>query len=122
MNFIVFQCGCFHNDIDPIQQRAGNSALVPAYIVQAAAAASGRVPIPAAFARIHCTDQHEAARKRHAAGSSGNRYLPVFQWLPQKVEDVAAKLRQFIKEKHSVVRKAHFTRPRILSSSGEACA
>ena len=82
--------------INAVEQRAGNFSPILFHLRRCALASAGRMPIPAAFARIHRTNQHEFRRIRHAPRRAHNGNRAIFQRLAQNLQGVHAKLRQLL--------------------------
>ena len=104
-------------DIDAVEHRTGNPADIGVHLRLRTAAAAGWMTVPAAAARIHCSNQHEAARECDCAACTRNRHKSVFQRLAQDVNGVARKLREFIQKQNAVMRKGDFARMRHSSAA-----
>ena len=84
-----------------------------------AAALAKRIARESAGTRIHRPDEHEARRERCGPRRARHGHRPLFERLPQDLENMAAELEHFVEEQHSVVREADFARPRIRSAADE---
>ena len=111
-----------NDQVNPIQQRAGNSALIASDIQSGTVTSSGRMPEPAAFTGIHGADEHETAGILHRAGNTGNRDLTVFQRLAQHFQHIASKFRKLIEKQNAVVCKADLSRAGNGASACQSCS
>ena len=107
---VILQRRDLHNQVDPVQQRAGDTAVVAAHLLRRAAAAARGVPVPAALAGVHRAHQHEAGREGHRPRDAGDRHLPVLHGLAQHLQHVRAKLRQLVEKEDRVVGQADLSR------------
>ena len=106
--FVGGQAADFDMQVDPVQQRAAELALVARDLVgRAAAGAQIRAQI-AARARVHRGDELKARRKLGAVGGAGNRDVAGLQRLAQRFERGARKLGQFVEKQHAAVRQRDF--------------
>ena len=98
--------GDIENQIDAIQQRAGQFAAIARYLVRRAATA--RLAEMTAGARVHCGDQLEACGKAGAMAGAGDMDVAAFQRLAQGFEHATVELRQLVEKKHAVMRERDF--------------
>ena len=78
----------FHNEVDPVQHRAGDAALIALYFIFGTSAAAGGMAIPAALAGIHRTYKHKPAGESNRAGNARNRDLAILQRLAKNLQNV----------------------------------
>src|SRR5437016_7223378 len=71
----------FDVEIDPIEQRSGNTLPISLHLTRAAAAFAFQIAEITARTRVHRRYQHEFAGKSDAAGCSRNSNASIFQWL-----------------------------------------
>ena len=86
---VEFQSRDLCDDVDAVQQRPGDTALIAAHLRLAALAAPGGMAVPAAFAGVHRAHQHEAAGIGDRAGHARDRDEAVLERLAQHLEHVA---------------------------------
>src|SRR5436190_20143499 len=99
----------FDVEVDPIEQRSGNTLPITLYLTRTAATFAFQIAEVTARARIHRRDQHEFARESDAAGCSRNGDPSILQRLAHHFQRGTMKFRQLIEKKHAVVRHADFT-------------
>ena len=102
----------FHVQINPVQQRAAELALIACHLVGCAAAGPLCAAPEAAGAGVHGRNQLKACRKLHAVGGAGNRDAPRFQRLAQGFQGAARKLGKLIQKQGAAVGVGNFPRPR----------
>ena len=119
--FVFRECGDFHMQVDSVEQRARNSGSVLLNLKRAASADVMPVPEMPAGTRVHGRNQNEIRRKNETPGGAADGNRPVLQRLAQHFQNIALEFRQFIEEKHTVVREADFPRLRRSPSSKESC-
>jgi len=73
-----------------------------------------------AWARIHRSNQRHLGWKADRALGSANRDHPIFERLPQDLQDVLAELRHLVEEQHAPVRQADLARSRPAAASRES--
>jgi len=73
----------------------------------------------AARAWIHCPDEHESGRVGEGDCGPGDRHLPVFKRLSQKIENASPELREFVQKEHPVVSEADLAGPWKVPASHE---
>ena len=95
---VKFQGGDLHKQVNAIQQRAGETAEIFFDLGFRAAAAAGRVAVPAAFAGVHGAYQHKLTGVGHGAGGTGDLYLSVLQRLAQNFQHFLMKFRQLVQK------------------------
>src|SRR5438046_6030125 len=72
----------FDVEIDPIEQRSGNTLPITLHLSRAAAAFAFQIAEVTTRTRIHRCHQHEFARESDAAGRSRNGNPSIFERLP----------------------------------------
>ena len=107
---LIAQAGDFDLDIDAIEQRAGDFRAVALDLQRRADAFLLRIGKKSADARIHRRDQHEARGIIDRTHGARDGNVAIFQRLAHDFENVAAKLRQLVEEKHAVVGERDFAR------------
>jgi hypothetical protein len=117
-----WQDGHFEEQVDAIEQRAGELVAIAGDLVGRAAAAPVRVTVVAAGAGVHGRHQLEAGREFGPACGAGDGDVTALQGFAQGFEDTALELRQFIKEQHAVVGQADFAGARGPASATRAAA
>ena len=65
--------------------------------------------------------QQGAGRQPSVGAGTRNAHLAVFQWLPQRFDGGAPKLRQLVQEQHPVVRQADLAWAWHVSAADQAC-
>lgn len=119
---LVLKRRSLDDDINAVEQRPGDAAVICAHLVCRAAAAPRRMAVPAAFARIHRTHKHEVCRKGLGPGNARDGDLAVLKRLTQHLKHILSKLRQLIEKQHAVVRKADLARAWDRSAAGHGSA
>jgi hypothetical protein len=103
--------------VDAVEQRAAELALVAQHLVgRAAAGLAGRTQVSAG-ARIHGRDELEARREFGAARRAGDGDGAALQRLAQRLQRGARELRELVEEQHAVVRQRDLARPRRRSAA-----
>ena len=87
-----------HEQVDAVQQGAGQAGEVLLHLVFRTAAPAGGVAVPAAFTGVHGAHQHKAAGVGHRAGGPGDLHLSVLQGLAEHLQHILLKLRQFVQK------------------------
>ena len=103
--------------VDPVQHRPGNLALVIGGAFRRPAAGKGRIAQMPAAAGVHGGDQLDPCRKADMSIRPRDIDAPGFQWLTQRIENGALKLRQFVHEQHAEMRETHFARLHLQSAA-----
>jgi hypothetical protein len=112
--------GDFDMQIDPTQNGAGNGAPVTTNLSCRANSSVERVTGVPAETGGHGCDQHESRGIRERNGCSRERCLPIFEGLSKQVQDVAAKLGEFIQKEHTVVGQCDLAGSRDLPTTHDA--
>ena len=89
--------------VDPVEQRAGQTLEILLHRCFGAGAASGAVP--AAFAGVHRGDQLKTGRVCHLSCNAGYCDLTIFQRLPQGFENIPVEFGQLIQKQNTAVGK-----------------
>src|SRR6266550_7216179 len=105
----VFNRGHFDVEIDPIEQRSGNTLPISLHMTRTAAALAFQIGEVTARTRIHRRHQYKFARESNAPGRSRNGNASVLQWLSHHFQSGTMKFRQLVKKEDAVVREADFT-------------
>ncbi len=105
------------NHVDPVQQRAGNLALIALDVQQGTAAWLLRILVISADARIHRCDEHEIRGILDGSWHPGNHDILVFQRLAEHFKDLTRKLRQLVEKQDSLVRETDLSRRETRSSA-----
>jgi hypothetical protein len=106
-------------DIDLVQQRPGYLGAITLNLKRRAGAFSFDIAQESARARIHGGHQHEIRRVAHRGRGSGNNHLSLFHGLTQNLQDIPSELRQFVQEKHAVMRQTDLSRFGVLTATDE---
>ena len=106
-----------HQDVDAVQQRAGEAAAVAREVGLRALAARAA---EAARARVRGGDEHEARREDHDLLAADDRHVAVLERLPQRLEARARELRQLVEEEHAAVRERRLAGLRRVGAADEA--
>src|SRR5207344_3200497 len=101
------------DEVEAVEQRAGELVAVAREPLRRAAALGGRVTAPAARAQVHRRDEHEAGRKDDASSGPRDRYEAVLQRLAQRLERRTLELGELVEEQHAAVREARLARPEV---------
>src|SRR4051812_21733621 len=109
-NIAILDGGDFDMEIDPVEQRPGDSLAITLDLDRTATAFALQVAEVSAGTRIHSRDEHELRWESHATGGARDSYFSIFEWLPHHLEGGAFELRQLIEKQNAVVGKAHLTR------------
>ena len=98
--------------VDAVEQRAGEPALIfgGAALVRAAPAGKARIARLPAAARVHRADQHEARRIGDAIVRPHDRDLAGLQRLAQRVEHRRLEFGKLVEEQHAVMRERDLAR------------
>lgn len=102
----------FDLDIDAVQQRAGDAALVTLDDVRRAAADAADVAVVAARAGVHRGDQLEMRGEVGLPRGARNGDAARFQRLAQHVQHIARELGELVEKQHAPVRQRNLARPR----------
>ena len=76
----------------------------------AAPAAAARLPVPAAFARVHRAHEHEPAGVYRGPGGARNGHDAVLERLTHDLEHVPVVFGQLVEKQHAVVRERYLAR------------
>ena len=106
-----WQRGHVDVQINAVQQRAAQLALVTANLLRAAATRPLGAAMKATGAGIHRRQQLKAGRKLAAQGRAGNGDVAVFQRLAQRFQGAAGKFRKLIQKQHAMVGQRNGPRP-----------
>ena len=98
-----------HADVDAVQERAGEAALVLPDLGRRAAAARFVADI-AGRTRIHRRHELKARRIAHRLVDPRHRDFALFERFAQRFQGVALELRQFVQEQDAAMRQRHFAR------------
>lgn len=98
---VKVQSGNVNFQINAVKQRAGQAAQILLDALGRAAAPSGRVAVPAAFAGIHGADHLKPAGIGHRAGHPGDLHLPVLQRLPEDLQRSGLKFGQLVQKQNA---------------------
>jgi hypothetical protein len=93
--------------VEAVEQRPGEAALVARDRGRRAQARPLAVAAVAAGAGVHRRDEQELGRHRHRLARASDRDDAVLERLAQRFEHVATELRQLVEEQHAVVRQRH---------------
>src|SRR5438477_12002965 len=105
--------------IDPVEQRPGDPAAIPQYLVRRAATTPRVMPQISALARIHRGDELEARREIRLVRRTRDRDAARFERLAQHLEHRAVELRQLVEEEDAMVRERDLPRPRRRAAADE---
>ena len=94
--------------IHPVQNRARDPASVGKYPDGRAAAAAFAAGIPAAGAKVACSNQGDITFPCNLMPCPGYTDFTGFQWFPQSLQNVFAEFRYFIKEQNPTMGKGCF--------------
>ena len=103
--------------VDAIEQRPRDAGEVTAHRRRRAAAAAGRIARIAAGAGIHGGDELEARRELAAPGGARDADRTGLERLAQRLEDVAAVLRQLVEKQDAAMRERYLARPQPPASA-----
>src|SRR5207302_190702 len=95
-----------HLEVDPVEQRAGQPALVGVDSRERAAAGPDAIAGPAARAWIGRSDQREARGIGDRSAGPGDGHAACLDGLAERLQNWGLKLRQLVEEQHSVVAAA----------------
>ncbi len=104
-----------HQNIDAIQNRSGNAALIVHDVRLRTAAAAVR--IIAAGTGIGRTDQHEPRREIIAPGAARNDNVLILQRLTEKIQTFLSEFRQFVQKKNAAMCKRNDARCRMQTAA-----
>jgi hypothetical protein len=110
--FVGRQGGHLHVQVDAVEQRAAELALVARNLVGRVAAGACGVTQEPARAGVHGRDQLEAGGKLALHGRAGDADVAAFQRFAQGFEGGPGKLRQLVEKQHAVVRQRDLARAR----------
>ena len=99
--------------VDAITQRAGHPAEVALRHARRAGARPIRRSELPAGARVHRRHEREPRRKRLGPPDAHDRHAPLLQRLAERLEHVAAELRQLVAEENALVRQRHLARGHV---------
>ena len=95
---LKLQGGDLGEEVDAVQQGAGELAQILLHLLGGAPAPAGGVAVPAALAGVHGAQQLEAAGVGLHRGGADHGDHPVLHGLAEDFDDVLVKLRQLVQE------------------------
>jgi len=117
--FFIFDLGCLHADINPIQKRLAQLSLIIPDLPGRTGALRTRSHSTGTW--IRCSNQHKVCRKNISSLLPCQMNAFFFQRLPEHLQNTSWELRQLIQEKDTSMRKCCFSRRWDSSASDECC-
>jgi hypothetical protein len=106
-------------DVDAIEQRPGQLAQIARRDVRCAAAASGRIAVPAARAGVHRGDQLTGGGKIGLLRSARDRDAAAFERLAQHFQHVPVEFGQLVEKQHAQMGQRDLARLRRIAAADQ---
>lgn len=97
---LKLQGGDLGEEVDPVQQGAGELAQILLHLLGGAPAPAGGVAVPPALAGVHGAQEEEPAGVGLGGRRADHGDHPVLHGLAEDLDDVLVKLRQLVQEQH----------------------